>query len=568
MRFIKSPMGVLFSVVSVCLVMIVVVQACRKLDDSRKPIPYDPNIGRFLTLPPGTDTTVRVLAPLIRRQHEKRGTIYKLIRNAGFPLWDKAKVFRKGPGDGERIYIPFAKDGKNQTTAVLMVKINNGDTLFHLLYAGHYDDYGFEQNDRRWNGRDIFHVFTSFDYAIFGTKEFTVRDGRLLGYQQKDIAPVKIRIDSVGRGRASARAQTVWEITEWVLYIRCGSCDQPARTMTVACCNATYEWEEVTYWYDDGDDDWGWYTSFSDSESESGGSGPCPGCNWEDSNPCDVEPPYEDLCDPNWQPMPGTPYNPFQYDSVIVEDGLESTYPCWANIIKDSLNNANWIAQMAGHNVFSEQLFAHITFDTSTDYTTRLHNPANTTFDSSAYYDASGHYHFTAKVELNGWYLRNASKEWNISTIVHECMHAVFVMRWAQYQTWLNSGIGNIDSNYIKQKFPIHWYYMVGQQPSEIQQHVIMANDYMDVWMNIGRQFYNPSAPAAIRDSVLMAWGRQALVQTSYWKMLPGLGIDTCKILYYETSAIDKHTTPSQLSGCSGYTPHWQDSLKLRPSCN
>ena len=134
---------------------------------------------------------------------------------------------------------------------------------------------------------------------------------------------------------------------------------------------------------------------------------------------------------------------------------LESMYPCIASLIKDSLDNINWLAQMAGNNIFKDSAYVHLTFDTST---TNIHqgDDAATTVSQTVRI-INGRTHFSATVFLNGWYLRNSANEYNISTIVHEAMHSVLRLRWGQYQDWLQNGTGLIDSAFMKSHFPIFW---------------------------------------------------------------------------------------------------------------
>lgn len=177
--------------------------------------------------------------------------------------------------------------------------------------------------------------------------------------------------------------------------------------------------------------------------------------------------------------------------------------------------------------------------------------------------------HFTATIYLNGYYLRNATKEFHTALVLHETLHAIFTYRWLQYKAWLHYNIGNIDSFYIKQHFPIHWaYIMQRDQLTEEQDHQIMASEYRDKFETELRKYFNPNAPIAIRDSVIRALAYSGLTETSTWKKLPKFGMDTCKYIKMEWAAANSQTSYDILSGC-GYTNlHYADSLKLRPGCH
>jgi hypothetical protein len=255
---------------------------------------------------------------------------------------------------------------------------------------------------------------------------------------------------------------------------------------------------------------------------------------------------------------------------LLFGNGLRNVYPCIASLISDSLANMNGVAQSLAFNAYGDSLYLHLTFDTSTVYTQQGQGAAATTPDTTIFIDPNGYTHFFVNIGLNGYYLRNASRDYTISTIIHESLHALFILRWAQYQIWLNTNphLGTIDSNYIKNHYGIYWEYMTGQQPTASQQHILMANQFIDQFVDIGRVFYNPSAPTAIRDTMLTLMGRGALRESSMWELLPSMGIDTCKINIREKIALDCLIGSYNTSSCGSFTTHYIDSLFLTPPCH
>ncbi len=363
-------------------------------------------------------------------------------------------------------------------------------------------------------------------------------------------------------------------------------CSGFVRTMTDPCCNATYYTNVVVFWFDldglGGGGDWGWYVP----EGGGGGGGtPCPGCNWDDTNPCEEQDPNQPQfpCDQDWQPTVSAVKEPFhlnEYDDTIgIGNGLENVYPCMASFIRDSFaninsdphSNVNYLAQLAGADVFGDSAYMHLTFDTSTVLTHQGQAAAGT-FDTLIAIDPSGNTHFYATIKFNGWYLRNGTREYKVARILHEVMHAIFGLRWKQYQVWLNTNPhqGTIDSNFIKEHFPINWYWMTQQNVplTELQDHEIMATDYASFFTSIGSKFYNPAAPSYIRDTVLKALGYGGLRATSAWKMLPSFGIDTCKYRNINLTAAESFIGTTNVSGCASFTTHFADSLKMRSGCN
>lgn len=560
-------------------------QGCRKMD---KPPSIDLTKEKFFRVKSGTDPLVIAIANNIQQQDHKRNLTGKLIKKAGFPIWEKA-VISKTNAQGrnmeseQQVFIPFINEDDRETKAILAVKLNGEDTLFSMVYSGTYQQYGFDTtgNVGNWSARDVFRASTYFDHIIFGHDAFYVNDSRLLGTATDTISnqPATIYIDNTAstvQGRL--QSPTSGTIIVWITYIHCQrpapqrTLQSPARVVGPKCFNGTYAQEQVTFHLDENAPGGGYF------DQEGGGGGGdtymCVGCNWEDTNPCNLDPMApQEPCFDDWQPIPNAvdePYNENQFDSIYIEDGLENKYPCIADLISDSLPNVNWLSQIAGAGVFKDSAYMHLTFDTSSAYTGPSHPPAGTEPYGVVGIDVAGNTHFSARILLNGWYLRNATQTAIINTIIHESMHAIFELRWYQYQNWLNTGQGTVDSNYIKTHFPIHWSYYMNRQvsPSEEQQHMIMGTTYLNKFVDIGRPFYNPSASTQLRDSVLTAMGLFSLYQTSVWPMLPSMGKDTCAIKKIVETARQSLVGSFNFPGCGTFTTHFSDSLKLTPNCN
>lgn len=539
--------------------------------------------AKFFTTTGNIDPTVTAIIGSIRRQDTKRNFIPRLIENAGYALWDKAKVISKEAEEGKQVFIPFALENKQQTRAILIVKLKGEDTLYHLLYGTHYPHYSFDTTASagKWNARDIFRAFLIFDNEIFGHTEFILKDRRLIGNaDDADGSPVKIGIQSVNANDPASRLHTLQYTSIWITYIICRDplpfrAGNTSSRVNEPCYNAQYVTQMVTYWFDDGEGG-GEQGAWGFLPPDGGGSEgtPCPGCNWEDTNPCyELEPNVPLVpCDDQWQPITGTnaePYNPYLGDSVFVSNYLRDNFECTFNFIHDSMLNANVLAQIAGTEVFNDQAKMHLKFDTSGVNTTSTQNSGET-FPGTIWVGPDSVTHYIATIKLNPWHLEHSTREYMISTIVHECMHAIFTMRWGQYQNWLATGNGTTDSNFIKTHFPLHWHYFTNKTvpPSALQDHEIMAAEYFAKHESIVRQFFNPAAPSAIRDTVLKAMGYCGLQKTSAWKLLPGLGIDTCKYKGIQIAAEQKATGNVTPIGCTGHNFHYSNDLRLREGCN
>jgi hypothetical protein len=568
-----STKGFIITVIFTTL-SVVLFYACRKTEQRERQKAKSSNPTKFFGVKPGTDTVVAAIAEDVKRQDEKRHFVDKLIIRAGYPVWDKAKISEKD-GEGKQIFIPFVLEKTKQTRAMLIAKINNGDTAYRLLYNSRARHFGFDKkSNEMWNAKDVFHAFVLFDYELFGHTKFTVSNGKYLDDTASAVKEFKIQLGD-NPNQSAYRGQGLYPVTTWVTFITCGLCGfKETATGTNSldrCCNATYNIVPVIYWFNDETDE----TTYDlpTGYVEDGGGMLCPGCSWDDTNPCDIEPPYTQVCDGEWTPTLHVPaYNPFHYDDTIrITNGLETVFPCIADFIRDSLSNPNLLAQIAGADVWHDSAEIKLTFDTSTVFTSETSaNTAVTSYVSDhVFVNDQGITEYSATISLNPWFLRHGTKEFNISNILHEIMHATFTLRWGQYQDWLIDHNTQYDSNFIKAKFPLYWYAIQNQQVNltSLQDHEIMATDYVGQFSYIMRQFYNPNASTAIRDTVIKALAYHGLLETTVWKDLPRIGIDTCKYKNIMVSA-EKASINQAATGCGGSTIYrYSQDLKLRPHC-
>jgi hypothetical protein len=126
-------------------------------------------------------------------------------------------------------------------------------------------------------------------------------------------------------------------------------------------------------------------------------------------------------------------------------------------------------------------------------------------------------------------------------------------------------------SGSVKAHYPSQWYAITNQSRplSELQEHEIMANDYMELFKDIVEDFWNPNAPQAVKGSVIkaMCWG--GLMETTAWKNLPSHGIDTCYYRGIQIASENSATGQLYPPGCStSYSYHYSTDCGLRPRCN
>ena len=245
---------------------------------------------------------------------QKKEFVTGLTKRIGYPLWDKAMIatskglaHRGASGDSSSIiYIPFAIPDSNTTAAVLAVRQLPSDTLFSLCYPQHYQQFGFDTTAAGWNARNVYQLFTEFDYTIFGHTDFLITDGRIFGQDAVDTLLVKRR-PAVGSRESYQQRQSEW-IEECVNYLIYGvtyqqrsSTSMPAPLALEVC---------TVYWNEEGM--FGGGGIGTGGGGGGGGGGGSIGGNWALSYPCTGAQPRgkeeQVPCGSGWVWVPNPPY--------------------------------------------------------------------------------------------------------------------------------------------------------------------------------------------------------------------------------------------------------------------
>ena len=537
----------------------------------------------FFQVPGNTLPIVKKVADYIKHQNDKDGFINEFVKRHGIPRWDKARVIadrgsnsRTTVAHDSIVLIPTIQVDSNIVHSFLACLIQGSNVKIKIFDGAAYKAY--PHNNRLDTISSSFVTLTciTLNYVVSGRVWYFIKDSTILD--------TPIHVHPVNGIRfLRLMPQNPLALVEPISFTFCVDVWIPNSGQLVGATpggpdpNVQGSYQTVctsyTFWATVIDDD----PIYSGPPPSGGGGGG--GGNWYDpaNQPCRAMP-GDDPCGSGGT-LPFTPivddmgqYNPYNADTVGYSSALQNEYPCMYHLIHDSLQNANFLAQLAGTNVFNDSAYMHITFDTSTIYTQAGQAAGVTSQGTSGpWVDADGFTHFTAVIKFNGWYLRNGTKEFKMSVIVHECMHAIFNMRWFQYQAWLNTGNGYVDSNFIKSHFPIHWYYITQQNVplSALQDHEIMGADYNSLFSSLIRPFYNPDASTAIRDTVLKALGYGGLDSTTAWALLPSQGMDTCKYRKIQVTGERSLTGgPFNTGGiCPNFYTHYADSLKMTRGC-
>ena len=565
------------------LVLIIIIDACRKVDINRDKKPGIDQTSRFFTIPALTDSRVKAIAEKIKKQNDQYHFVNDLVKRVGLPKWNKALI-AENPNSTNRgadadstmdyIYIPFADTA---VEAFLIVGLTETDTLLRLLNKFEYKNFSFDtvQTGTEWTARQMFYMFGYFEKEVLNAKLFVIDDPRLISLTDSSKkAIVTLHNNSQSKSSRTSLFEQVnlcWTVD--VCYeppggnyqgLCGGECDEN-------CQYFDYDYEDcVTFWVDGGAGAW---TNGQPPFIPQGGyvGGPGNGGNgggtW-----------WPDICEgntycssPGWHNRGITDpftYHPEIYDTIGIANYMQDSFPCTYNLLNTELPNLNYIAQLAGANIFNDPVYTHLQFDTLKVSKVFSDSAAWTEIISPAQEDDGGFIHFTAIIHLDPWYLRHATKEGLIVIILHETMHAILRFRFAQYEKWKQNHVGPIDSFFMIAHYPIYWEHFVahGIPPGSELDHEIMGRDLVDSCSKILRPFFNPAVSSALRDSIIKALFIGSINQTSYFNSFDSA--HRCR--YYQTylAAITQWTGGMTIDDCDSVNIHYSDSLKLTPNCN
>jgi hypothetical protein len=497
----------------------------------------------------------------------------------GYPAWNKnikanarrnnAYMRTAGSSGKDYVYIPFMSD--KGISSILIVGMSNADTSYRLLYQEEYSTFDFNYTDTtKTNARDVFLLFARFEYLVVGHREFNIKDNRLFGLNSRPPTRADVRFTE-GSGCESCSAYQMPEFWEICVTYSGPNCNCPADWPECDLCSqcaVTQCWSGWTIGGSDGEGE-GWEDggAWNDDPSAGGGGDSNPNNNWWDES-CEEDPSGSGRIEPcdgilGWEPIEtmSSTFNPYVADSVIIDTSITNNFQCFDSLLR-TVANANMLAQVILNNVFDVQVDVNLKFAidwslNSPDSAEAYTDNGNSILNS----DTSGVLTYNSTIYFNPWVLSHASKEFLISSIYHEAIHAKIHFDFLRYQMHL------IDSNYIKNHYSIFWNMLTGNYSSVNYQHDIMAEGYINILKLYTLQYYNPTAPQNIKDSVsyALAWG--GLMDTNKWKTKS----DTCNIIAINYAARDTTLTgPFNIQGtnCSTYNNINFSSLYLTNSCH
>jgi hypothetical protein len=296
----KSFRHFTFAIATCAIISLV---SCKK-QEGAQPDAESALARKFFNLPSDASQEAKAISEQVKHQNRQRNFLSSVVAKAGFPLWGKAKLINlEGDASGVKnkaIFIPFAKDSEKFVNSLLVVKMSSTGTVFRMLYANRYREFGYDfTNSAKWNARDVFNIFSSFDYSVFRQIKHYIRDTGLFKSNRSNVVMTRIETP-----QHSSERMLLTQITE------CGTWEACPQTGLVARENSEdpnclYIDICTTYYLYDGSDfdsGGGGWTGGGDG-SGSGGSG-----GWYDGsgNPCSpakLAIAAPDGCGSGWQPV-------------------------------------------------------------------------------------------------------------------------------------------------------------------------------------------------------------------------------------------------------------------------
>ncbi len=543
------------------LVAATVYAACRKTDQSLHQSNAVNHKDRFFSRHASADPQIQVLVQYVKTENEKYGFVEKIIRQIGYPHWDKTinvggSTSTKGTGRtaGDSIdlsYIPFVRDSQNFVNAMLVVRTTPTDTTHSFICDWQYQQrkHGLPATDT--TAEYLASFFMLLDNRVLGHTRFRLNDTLLFSGHPKenDTTQRTIEISNVG----ATAGRTNLETTILFSFIVCGSpvwCNNHGGCDYTNCISDPDVCYEIT----------GWINSENNPPSGGGSGGPVGGptggtgsgsgggwtppnnpnnCGGATSRSNDVTNP----CVPGWEPFPppnGGSYNPnagsavFNNSFVNGRDLIKINYWRANNVDTIGLDSCrrrllNKLINAIGGSPIGNMLAKldkALGIPNTVDkfnirfLTKPLVNKNATTMD--AIYNGNSST-FSATILLDSATSKNATDIFIATILFHEVIHAYMLFIWKklnpgttpqQLQGLLHGQVFNayVDSLRIRDSLNPN----AGQSGMPSLQHNYMADHLLQFIANTIKLFdNNPTTPD--RYYWYLAWAGLTWKQVRVW---------------------------------------------------
>ena len=170
------------------LVGLLVYTSCRKIDrQADQPVNVNPE-SRFFKSHRSSDPLEEALVNFIKRENDKNPFIDKVIKQIGYPYWEKGIFVSKRSSVHGRsfsdsslvVYVPFVRDSQSYVNASMAIRIAPGDTSFRYLCDWQYSNQTFSTTSISDTTAEKFALlFMVLNNNTFGYCNFNITDNRL-----------------------------------------------------------------------------------------------------------------------------------------------------------------------------------------------------------------------------------------------------------------------------------------------------------------------------------------------------------------------------------------------------
>lgn len=504
-----NPLATLLYIFLFCTVSMLIITACRKTDRLSNGAEKEKiNSEKFFKAHQSANSVIIAAQQFVKNQNDRYHFVENIIRKIGLPYWDKSLVFpnrntvnsisTESVGDSNTVvYIPFVAESGNDVKTSLVINMSPSDTVFKFIYDRQYHDTTINGGDRL----KLPLILMSLSNSVFGNRVFKIMDSTAFPVTGGRADYVKLDPISTAN-RTGITTETIWEYTltlcytwwefdPWVVGCEPGGPCNPGRN--VSACH-TIQWQ-----YDDGMGSGGNGGGGNNGGGGGGGGGGGNGSggNWEPEQECLEDQNTEYIeCPVPWGPDPNPP-PPLANQRII--DSLMG-YPC-AQIILAQMPSCNSEVSRILDSIFNVNEDVNLFFraDTTLTKDSLTNGYAIPLFSGTTGHDQA--------IYFNSWMLKNASREYIASTMLHESIHSYIDYWFGRYL------VGQLDSSQFKLMFPIFWNYRRPLSAQELGQHNEMANNYVGIISRFVKN-YNP----AISDSMATALAWKGLQGTTAWQ--------------------------------------------------
>ena len=448
--FFCNSFATLAKIVLVCIALIFIINACRKIDHHRQNESETFSGEKFFTAHRSSNKLEKTIVSLMQRENNKYHFAEAVQKAIGVPYWDKMIRLRyktnSGRGSGGDndsttfVLVPFVRELEDpvssalmQVNSVLMFRFRPNDTSFKYVCDWQYHDMtrGVVTIDSSAERFSLFFMY--FDSNVFGYNKFNIKDTSLFSMYPKSQEDSTHQIGLWPSVGPSGRQNRLSEMAQLCVegYV-CGTptwCSEYHPPCDYQNCPTSqcYGWEEcidveiIGGGGGDGGDNGGWIQpGGGEGGGGNGGGWNPPICNGGHGKNLFVDP-----CSIGWVPVPDEePPNSYPLPPYVINN---LTKPC----LKAALN------KLSGgiNNTFFKQIFN--IFDTSTNFHLSLNEANLNSVNAYGTCDTMSisNIGFVSLVTMDTVTLMNCSQEWMAYVFIHEVAHAGMFTNIIQWDT-------------------------------------------------------------------------------------------------------------------------------------